>query len=251
MRSDMKKVLTERPRAGGRCKSPKGDRRQWQRCSPEDYPKGEKIRVKWISSYRGKVFTDVLGPLYRFLHRQVGRKWDTVYGEIARNLPKTSLQNLHVYTHLWQFVIKDVRVVDGVPCFQGGYRDGQPILSFGRRAQLYVHPGTGLLCKAKQGDRRYRYGVPAEPLVPGIKVYPGVQYHKVHGVWYEVQVQKYRDELSTGQPVPAYLGYHIKDDVLGRTYDSLEQLMMVYGGRYLAVGKRPLRKREIKFAGLK
>lgn len=251
MRSDMKKVLTERPRAGGRIKSPKGDKRQWQKCSAEDYPKREKIRVKWTSSFRGKVFTDVLGPLYRFLLAQVGRKWDTVYGEIARNLPKTSMQNIHVYTHLWEFVIKDVKIVEGVACYNGGRLDGEPITSFGRYSRLYVHPKSGLLRKAKKSKRPRLFGYyhdrAPEPVMPGIKVYPGVQYHKVDGVWYEVEVRKCTFEPTALKPCV----FPVKDEVLGRSYDSMEQLALVYGGRYLAVSKRPLNKREIKFAGLK
>ncbi|MBM4073493.1 MAG: hypothetical protein FJ271_31910 [Planctomycetes bacterium] len=251
MRSDMKKVLTERPRAGGGVKSPKGEKRQWQRCAAEDYPKSEKIQAKWTRSRSEKVFTDVLGPLYRFLLKQVGRKWDTVYGEIAQNLPKTSMQNIHVYTHLWQFVLKEVKIVDGEACYSTRRWEGQPIRSHGRYAQLYVNPKTGLLCKAKKGKRPidYRFHRPVEPLTAGIKVYPGVQYHKVHGIWHEVEVRK-----ISGEPVmaPLYPGYNvIKDDVLDRSYSNLEQLKLVYGGRYLAVSKRPLNKREIRFACLK
>ena len=59
-----------------------------------------------MNHHGGKVFTDVLGPLYRYLLKQVGRKWDAVYSEVAESLPKTSVQNIHVYTHLWQFVEK-------------------------------------------------------------------------------------------------------------------------------------------------
>lgn len=136
-------------------------------------------------SIGGKHFTDVLGPLYRFLLKQVGRPWDAVYSEFARNLPKTSLQNRHIYTHLWQFVEKHVVIIDGVACYSAGRAHGVPIRSAGRYAQLYVNPVTGLLCKAKKGRSRYGYRwPPPEPFQRGIKVYPGVQYHKVKGVWY-------------------------------------------------------------------
>lgn len=249
MRSDMKKVVTERPRSGGRIKSPKGDRRQWQRYEMEDCPKREKIRAKW-KSWR-KDFTDLLGPLHRFLLGQVGRPWDIVYSEIARNLPKTSLQNLHVYTHLWQFVLKEVRMINGVACHNRGYWAGVPIASWGRYPQLYIHPLNGLLCKAKPGNAQPRYHRPPkiETTLPGIKVYPGVQYHKVRGVWYEVAVEK---RHVAGEMENRYPYRHgIKDEVLGRYYESEAKWIEIYGGRYLAVSKRPLKGREIRFAGLK
>src|SRR6266404_1978920 len=82
MRSDMKKVVTERPRGGGGVKTPKGEKRDWQRHAVEDLPKRERIRAKWDHTNGGKYFTDVLGPLYRFLLKQAGRPWDNVYSEI-------------------------------------------------------------------------------------------------------------------------------------------------------------------------
>lgn len=251
MRSDMKKVVTERPRSGGGVKTPKGERRLWQGYDVEDYPKSEKIRTKWINHYGGKNFTDVLGPLYRFLLSQVGRKWDNVYSEIAQKLPKTSVPNIHVYTHLWRFVIKDAVLIDGVVCYgpDGWFDAGAPIQSYGRYAQLYIHPRTGLLCKARMGPSPYLREMP-EPCVPGIKVYPGVQYHKIRGIWYEVSVEKCRAaDASSGKPDPC-VGSS-KDNVLERTHQDLAEMMRVYGGRYHGVSKRPLSGREIRFAGLK
>jgi hypothetical protein len=247
MRSDMKKVVTERPRGGGRGKTPKGERKVWQDCAPEDYPKREKIRVKWGD---GKWFTDVLGPLYRYLLKQVGRPWNAVYSEICANLPKTSMQNRHVYTHIWQFVEKDVKIVDGVACFGQGYWRDTPIISIGRYAQLYIHPGHGLLCKArKHKSYKHRRREQPAPWSPGIKVYPGVQYHKLGNVWYEVKVRRYVLEPDQLQRVTYAM--QVTDEVLGRTYESPAQAKFIYGGNYLAVSKRPLNGREIKFAGLK
>ena len=57
MRPDFKKVVTERPRSGGGVKTPKGDKRQWQRYDVEDYPKREKLRAKW-DRCGSKHFTD-------------------------------------------------------------------------------------------------------------------------------------------------------------------------------------------------
>jgi hypothetical protein len=245
MRPDMKKVVTERPRVGGGYKSPKGDMRAWSRYDAEETPKREAIRRKWQSGPGGKVFTDVLGPLYRYLLKQVGRPWDKVYSEIAQNLPKTSVQNRHVYTHVWQFVEKDVVILDGVPCYNGGGAHGRPLYANRRYQQLYVHPVTGLLCRARK-----RYPAHTPPRIePGIKVYPGVQYHKLDGVWYEVIVRPHPRTVE----MPGNLRYplSIVDTVLQRRYVSLQELVHVYGGYYIAVSKRRLTRREIRAACLK
>jgi hypothetical protein len=250
MRSDMRKVITERPRGGGGIKFPKGEKRTWHGYDAEDYPKREKIRAKWLNHRGAKDFTDVLGPLYRYLLSQVGRKWDAVYSEICRNLPKVSVQNKHVFTHVWQFVARYVKVIDGVPCYNEGRWLGQPIVSVGGNAQLFVHPDNGLLCKAKKWrGYKNRHRMKPASLVPGIKVYPGVQYHKVGTIWYEVKVRKCTIEPDK----PDRFGYSttVKDEVLGRSYASPAEAAHVFGGNYQAVSKRPLNGREIKFAGLK
>ena len=78
----------------------------------------------------------MLGPLFRFLQKQVGRPWDAVYSEIARNLPKTSLQNRHIYTHVWEFVETNVipfRIVLEASVLgkkREGYRSGGAVTLF-------------------------------------------------------------------------------------------------------------------------
>jgi hypothetical protein len=249
----MKKVLTERPRGGWRYKSPKGERRRRQRTGMEEQPRREKIQAKWGNQ---KHFTDVLGPLRRFLLKQVNRPWDKVYSEIAAHLPKTSMQNRHVYTHLWQYVERDVDIIDGKPFYRAGFghRAGRPIESFRGCLQLYIHPVTGLLRKAPKHVRKEK---PIDQ--PGVKVYPGVQYHRVDRVWYEVSVRKFpsRDEMkdqASSHPYPGCatspFSAGIDDNVLGRRYASFDELWRIYGGGYIAVSKRRLPKRAIRRAGL-
>jgi hypothetical protein len=248
MRPDMKKVVTERPRGGGGVRKPKGERRDWQRFSAEDFPHREKIRAKWNRN-RPKYFTDVLGPLYGFLLGQVGRPWDKVYSEIAQNLPKTSMQNRHIYTHVWQFVEKHVILIDRVPCYGAGRRgrEGRPIESNGLRAQLYIHPLNGLLCKAKPGNnRKARRSKRREPFPSGVTVYEGVQYHKLKGVWYEVQVSRF---AAPRDPQGRVVQRPVSDPVLGRRYLNPDELSQVYQGYFLATSKRPLTKREVERAG--
>jgi hypothetical protein len=252
MRSDMKKVVTERPRARGGIKSPKGTNRDFQRIGIEDSPKREKIRQKWKRGYESnaKQFTDVLGPLYRYLLKQVGRPWDKVYSEIAKELPKDTMQNIHIYTHVWQFVERDVQIINGKPCHKGSFADGLPIVSDGKYEQLYINPKTKLLCKAKKGRRHTRYFVDPYPKVePGVVAYPGFQYHKRYGIWYGVKVREYPLARDAVGNVLDFGSIH--DNVLDCYHHSLEDLKKVYHGLWIAESKYRLTKKEIRAACLK
>ena len=54
--------------------------------------------------------------------------------------PNTSVQNRHIYTHIWQFVEKNVVIVAGEACYNDGRAHGLPIRSGGRFDRI-VLPG--------------------------------------------------------------------------------------------------------------
>src|SRR5690349_20130087 len=108
MRSDLDKVLTERPRWGS------GARNLKTHISFRDYDESREDRYslpkrgKALMGNRelgphdeSKDFTDKLGPLKRWIASQVGRNWDKVYSEIKHTFPNTNKQNHHLLeTHL-------------------------------------------------------------------------------------------------------------------------------------------------------
>src|SRR5687767_11010060 len=116
MRPDMGKVVIERPRAGGGIQYPKGEKRRLQREGGlENSPKSEHIGRKWKSTTYSKHFTDVLGPLYRYLLKQVGRPWDKIWSEICEHMPKTNIAIGHVRDHVMDFVELHAMFINGVP----------------------------------------------------------------------------------------------------------------------------------------
>jgi len=140
MRKDMDKVVTERPRVGGR--SPVKGRAANR--SLEDLPQKESMRKKWVAGGNPKEFSDLINPLRRFLNKQVGKPWDKVYSEIVASLPG-GLSGIHILDHIkWEVEIH--AVVDGkTPCYGHGRLYGVKL----RRGSLYVNPKSGLLCRAK------------------------------------------------------------------------------------------------------
>src|SRR5947208_10890690 len=137
MRQDMYRVVIERPRFGHANRS-----RKWGRRVDEHYegPTFVSSARRRQYGWHSKELSDLINPLVRYLHKQVGRPWDKVYSEIKAALPK----GLHA-DHIWSHVKSEVQMhcweEDGkiwyVPRYLGRYAaevDG-----------LYVHPRTGLL----------------------------------------------------------------------------------------------------------
>jgi hypothetical protein len=235
--------ITERPRSGGGVKTPKGSRR---RDKINDHsPKREKIARKW--SWNPKEFTDVIGPLYHYLLKQVGRPWNKVYSEIVALFPKTNVVNRHVYTHVFQFVETEVVMLNGFPHHKSVYgwhrEDLTPLSNYSHRIQMYVHPENGLLYRLKKNLKRKVQ----EKQQPGIPVYPGVQYHKIGGIWHEVRLRRLRGTEGIG----AFGRFDLQDKVLGVTYYTAEEHKRIYGNmNVIAMSARRLSNKEIHQAGL-
>jgi len=66
-------------------------------------PSGEGMRraASEVLSYDRKTFSDLLGPLRRFLASQAGRPWDKVQSEISKHLPR---RGNTVQAHIWQHI---------------------------------------------------------------------------------------------------------------------------------------------------
>ena len=261
MRPDMAKVVTERPRSGARLKAPKGEkrRRDWE-AKHECESKGESIRGKWLRfGWDNKEFTDVLGPLYGYLLKQVGRPWSKVYSEICQHLPANSNQGSHIRGHIFDFVEVNVVMVDGEPWDSTlRYRVAAYGLP-GSNGSFFVNPDSGLLCRTKENKyprlpKRKPLGIP----VPGTK---NRQYHKIDGVWYELTLKSVAKPKVDSFVAYSYWVQHKKPHPglrVERHYDlaykrelSPDERRSIYGSDSIAVGKKQLNSKEIKKAGLR
>src|SRR5882672_2735337 len=97
MRTDMHKVVVERPRW-----NPGPDKNGRRANLPDELlPKFEGI--KRPHRHR-KGLTDLLGPLKRWLLSQVGRPWNDVYSEACAVIKPDSVIRAHIKTHILEFV---------------------------------------------------------------------------------------------------------------------------------------------------
>lgn len=197
MRKDMSKVVTERPRHGHYLPSRK-TRLRIRRYDPnkdyDDLPKrvsGSRnkhllhAQAKLNRSYeRVKYFSDLIGPLQRFLRSNVGRPWDEVFSEMKQTLDSRKVTGNHIFEHvemeveLHPLIGKDGRIYESYPHYRGSR-----LLS-----GLYVDPRTGLLCWAE----RIKEPVPKNepPEVTHILLGKTCGYFKLEGIWHFVEFIK-------------------------------------------------------------
>jgi hypothetical protein len=150
MRADMHKVIVEREREGSNARYRRPHREPAR--DPADLPIREGMRRPHVLRKERKQLNENLGPLKKYLRRQVGRPWNTVYAEISRGLRPSSAVQQHVRDHIWDYVERHVTLgpkgrVFGPPLRR---RTEDWTLSTGT---LYVHPRTGLLAVVKKRGR--------------------------------------------------------------------------------------------------
>ena len=192
MRSDMHKIIVERPRfLRSHWENKKTALRltDQQRAeaaeAPDEYDSGP---PRAPSSRHEKGLNENLAPLRRYLTRQVGRPWDKVYSEIRQTIDTRSAIGLHVLQHLEAYVATDTFLEDGVVYERQRWGGASPV------ERWYVHPKSGLLRFAKP-----RKTPRPNPPLEIVRVSETVQYRKIDGLWFRME---YRiagpDEMVSG-----------------------------------------------------
>jgi hypothetical protein len=186
MRSDMSKVIVERPRLRFPLKNgsayPRG--RLENRWAPrlEDAPRTESMG----GTYKGKWLNENLQPLVRFLRSRVGQRWDEVYSEIAAQISCKSAVQKHVLDHLRDYVVENVEIV-GTTVKYIPHRGYETLESRGMRLRFYTRPDTRELCLAPMVPRKRRA---KEKVDPDRRVLSRDQeLRRILGVWYQIEVE--------------------------------------------------------------
>ena len=136
MRSDMAKVIVERPRYGSRLRSrKKGYRRSMQRIGIADLPRREPMLGRWKGLQRE--LNEHLGPMRRFLRSRVGRPWNVVHRELCEHVSFNNAVQKHILAHIFEYVEQFVDEMDG----RVYSRRGWPL----RVGAMYICPRTGYL----------------------------------------------------------------------------------------------------------
>lgn len=233
MRSDMAKVIVERPRRGSRIRGkPKGYRRKLGRLSAEGTPVREGMKRRWQN--QTKSLNEHLGPLRRYLDSQVGRPWNKVFSEICAHINRNSAVQDHVRDHVDDYVATHVVSIDGVLFYGHGWYHGRPLHELAW-VGWYVCPRTGILRRNK-AFRRYKKKAPSQEVsYPPVNMGDTLQCRFFGGAWH----------LVTLEPLPLMPSHK---RVLNRpvTEISEEMARKHYGKAVYAVAVRRLSRRELR-----
>jgi hypothetical protein len=189
MRDDMDRVVIERPRRWDYNKPADRETIRRNQRDPESAPLREPINVK-----RQKTPDDLLGPLKKFLTRQVGRPWTSVHSELSRVLPRNSRMNLHVWQHIEAYVQKSSTAYEA-PYYvdtSGIFRKAKtsPRKRFkwngeatpGAKLQRYLPAPV-----RPKGRQQWRYVAPLWDEILVYKISEHVQCWRIHNVWYRLE----------------------------------------------------------------
>lgn len=224
MRQDMAKVIVERPRWGSRSPSrKKGYRKFVQSVAIEDQTRRGPMLGRWRG--RQRQFSDLIGPLRRFLHSQVGRPWNLVHRDLCEHISFDNVVQKHILQHVESEVERHVRMTERGPVHNAGWWTGRAI----RPEALYVCPVSGLLKIAP----RKRSAAPSRQYLRGTPL----QYLFRDGSWWELRLRPAPPEATEAwdcwleRPVTA----------------AIRQLRLdTYGGDFVATSKRLLSPTEAR-----
>ena len=177
---------------------------------------------------RSKYFSDNLAPLRGLLKSKVGQPWDDVYSELCQRLKRDTVTGRHVFLHLWDFVERDVEIIDGVPYQKNNHQS--PLGSYGWRHKFFVHPDTGLLCRVKHDRTQNKNDSVGEG--DRLKIDDYHEYRKLNDLWY----------LVTFEDIPQTSIVTVTDAIL-----KVPVYRCRYGINVYAVHKKQCNKKEIKF----
>ncbi len=237
MRSDMHKVIVERPRYGhGYRYHPRRAEEKALHLTLDDEgyeseaaPRG-KLRPRGFD--QRKSLNENLSPLRRWLEAQVGRSWNKVYAEVCTQFGRTDPIQLHVFQHLLDYVERSPMLVRKGILFL----THQGWETYYRRFQLYVDP-QGIL-------RRFVKQEPQKAAVPVafVRKAENVAYALVDGVWYEVGLEDtktYWQRMARENPGYGYHGWRSPFELSPETVEGWPR-------NQVATSKRQLSSEEIK-----
>ena len=219
MRSDMSKVIVERPRRGGG-----RDRKRRSAREFEDMPSKQSMKRAHTDL---KDLNENLSPLKRYLRKNVGRPWDKVFSEICKNIRVDNTVQKHVRSHVYHYVERNV-IVEGKEIFTRGILGVCELWN----GDLYVCPKSGLL-----KEYRRRSKAPTRRISLLDKNLKGISSDKSRTVVEGNAVFKIYRNPDTGEfdlrnPArPVHAGIDFKETLLRRGIKTLDSFFGEFSNR--------------------
>lgn len=246
MREDLANLLKHGSRVRSRLRRPKGQKRELQRSALDELPTRTSISRTWGQQAREKDLR--LSVLRRWLTAQVGRLWNDIYSELTSdNRVGSAYLKYQLKEWLSLMVELEVVIIDGEPyCSSHRYR-----ISGWGRADLWVHPETGVLMATQEPRRRYKGPTRTYEQV---EIDETSRYARIDGIWYQVTLTEIpfspEEENAPKEVRPFDLAFH---ESVPRRYasdrypsSSFWRYREAWGGMLYVSAKRQLNSREIK-----
>lgn len=226
----MKKVLISRPRVGGVNQTKRKKVNMHQIDEFGDFDDGLPTKTSTKKDTVGlngeeKSQTDLMGPLRRYLRKQVGRPWNDVWSEICSN--NKDYMGEHLKTHVeWEVVTN---------CWfdENNKLTGEYGWLF-YRSTLYVHPVTGILSLSKGTSSGYKRKKPEIRIVE----MDGMEYYLYEDIWYRIKTIPYV------KPTQHHMWY-VDSDVFGSVKTN-DGFFGRYGKAVRCVWKQQANSKEVK-----
>jgi hypothetical protein len=191
MRKDIRRLFNKPPKGKTKRKYPRGNQKLKfdERRAMDDLETGphrEQMRkahsvahdYDYSERHNWKV-------LRRLLESNLGRPWDEVYSEICQAFDHRCRDGWELRDWMCgMYVEVKCQMIDGHVYDGKGSRVDS---SYGRFGDYYVHPETGLLCKAEYVP--WRRAAPEE-LRPKVLELDDTLYHEHNGTWYRVKFKR-------------------------------------------------------------
>ena len=133
-------------RGGRRSNKMKGYNKKFLKGGFENSHQHESI--KFMHGGGTKYFNDNLEPLKRFLLSHVGKNWDKTHSKLCSQLNKNTVNGLHVFNHLYDYVQVNT-FVENRKVYYSQFGRIVELKSSSWMPRFYVDQKTGQLRKAK------------------------------------------------------------------------------------------------------
>jgi hypothetical protein len=218
---------------------------------------GYRESMKHRYGYDTKSFGEHLSPLYGIVRKNVGRKWDKVYGELKQAFDARSTTGNHIFQHLYDQLANPADTYigeDGKVWVRARYFGGKPIRE--SYFEFYVDPRDGILKRNlqrktyRQVQRQRALEKAIEDLKTRRVIDTETELHFITGVWFEVKFRTFNGKSKQVEIKNSYSKsvYYRTELEYPLTYDVLQK-RTVQSAR-VAISKRTVNHRELKRFGL-
>lgn len=186
MRSDMHKVIVERERSGSydSYHSRRHVDRGYMLTVDDDghldceAPTKTSMKSTLRETRFEKMLSENLSPLLRWLHKQVGHRWDDVYADVCKNLSKDTGVQLHVFEHLLSWVERAPMKIE-----KGGFITDQYGWEMTYIKNVFYVDNRGVLRRAPM---KPQVAIKREPCFVQLTDAKDRCLVKLGGIWYEM-----------------------------------------------------------------